>query len=126
MEFEKYMELLQKYKELCSGEIDKRKLYDFQINILDEIIALENLVRENEAKIKEKKERKANNLQEKIEIGNSINLMKDNIFHLKGDIIRVKEIMDALAYTLFSKFDLKNFHLCGCNMARSGNKATEI
>ena len=34
--------------------------------------------------------------------------MKDNIFHLKGDIIRVKEIMDALAYTLFSKFDLKN------------------
>lgn len=108
MEFEKYMELLQKYKELCSGEIDKRKLYDFQINILDEIIALENLVRENEAKIKEKKERKANNLQEKIEIGNSINLMKDNIFHLKGDIIRVKEIMDALAYTLFSKFDLKN------------------
>lgn len=108
MEFEKYMELLQKNKELCSGEIDRRKLYDFQINILDEIIALENLVRENEAKIKEKKERKANNLQEKIEIGNSINLMKDNIFHLKGDIIRVKEIMDALAYTLFSKFDLKN------------------
>lgn len=59
MEFEKYMELLQKYKELCSGEIDKRKLYDFQINILDEIIALENLVRENEAKIKEKKRKKS-------------------------------------------------------------------
>ena len=106
MEFEKYMELLQKYKELCSGEIERRKLYDFQINILDEIVALENLVRENEAKIKEQKGRKANNRQEIIEISNSINLMKDNIFHLKGDIIRVKEIMDALAYTLFSKFVL--------------------
>ena len=108
MEFEKYMELLQKYKELCSGEIERRKLYDFQINILDEIVALENLVRENEAKIKEQKGRKANYRQEIIEISNSINLMKDNIFHLKGDIIRVKEIMDALTYTLFSKFDLNH------------------
>ena len=44
MEFEKYMELLQKYKELCSGEIERRKLYDFQINILDEIVTLENLI----------------------------------------------------------------------------------
>ena len=70
MEFEKYMELLQKYKELCSGEIERRKLYDFQINILDEIVALENLVRENEAKIKEQKGRKANNRQEIIEISN--------------------------------------------------------
>lgn len=57
MEFEKYMELLQKYKELCCGEIERRKLYDFQINILDEIVILENLVRENETKIKEQKER---------------------------------------------------------------------
>ena len=80
MEFEKYMELLQKYKELCSGEIEGRKLYEFQINILDEIVTLENSVRENQAKIKEQKERKANNQQEKIEIGNSINQMKDNIF----------------------------------------------
>lgn len=125
MEFEKYMELLQKYKELCSGEIERRKLYDFQINILDEIVALENLVRENEAKIKEQKGRKANNRQEIIEISNSINLMKDNIFHLKGDIIRVKEIMDALAYTLFSKFDLKNLGFGENTGYISGKKGLE-
>lgn len=44
---------------------------------------------------------------------------------MKGDIIRVKEIMDALAYTLFSKFDLKNLGFGENTGYISGKKGLE-
>lgn len=68
---------------------------------------MENKIRENEKIIREQKGKNAVERNERIEIGNIINKRKDEIYDLKGNIIKIKDIMDALAYTIFSKFDLK-------------------
>lgn len=125
MEYDNYVKLVQDYKVLCSGEIGGKDLYDFQIKILNEIVRIETKIKETKNIIKEQKEKSTNDLKEKIEISNLINKAKDNIYDLKGYILDVKGIMDALAYMIFSKFDLKNLCFGQSSGYLSGKKGLE-
>jgi len=125
MEFDNFVKLVQDYKVLCSGEIEGKELYDFQIKIMNEIIRIENKIKETENIIKEQKGKTANDLKERIEISNLIKKAKDDIYDLKGYILEVKGIMDALAYMIFSKFDLKNLCFGQSSGYLSGKKGIE-
>lgn len=108
MEFEIYYNLLVEYKELSKNDRFNEWIYAYQLKVLDCIVGIEEKIRETEEKIKNCKSIKPSTREEKIAISKEINEMHQGIYELKGYIKKIKSIIDALAYKVFSKYDLKN------------------